>query len=264
MKTLDSALKLLAEFMRAEPDFGVGELAERTGRPKSQVSKLLATFRQHHILDQDPRTSRYHVGAHAFALGSRFVNHNPLVRSAMPVMRTLTDQSGHSSRLSVRVGEDVLYLVGIEGPHFIETGWRSGQWMPMHAASAARVLLAFYPPETVARVLDRTEMEAITPETLTDRDALIEMLAGIRETGFARNRNETAMGLSTISVPVLDEQAQPVAALTLAFPSTVVPESGEKRLIDMLHDGARAISYKVGCPIYRFGRPSGGSRKSPE
>ena len=141
MKSLNAALTLLAEFMASEPDLGVGELAERTGMPKSQVSKILSTFRKHGLLTQDPRTHRYRVDARAFALGSRFVNRNPLTQAALPVMRALSEQSGHSTRLSIRVGDDVLYLVGIEGPHFIDTGWRAGQWMPLHATSAARIFL---------------------------------------------------------------------------------------------------------------------------
>lgn len=252
MKSLDGALDLLTVFMGSEPDFAVSELAERTGMPKSQVSKILASFRKHGILEKDPRSQRYRVGARTFALGSRFVNHDPLVRAAMPVMRTLVERSGHSSRLSVRVGNNVLYLVGIEGPHFVDTGWRSGQWMPMHAASAARVLLAFFPDETIAQILDEAGLPPVTSETLTDRDALMEMLRLVRETGVARNRNETAIGLSTLSVPILGADSEPLAALTLAFPSKVVRPEDEAALVEMLHAGAQSISYKMGCPIYRF------------
>jgi DNA-binding IclR family transcriptional regulator len=249
---LDSALDLLSEFMGSEPDFGVAELAERTGMPKSQVSKILATFRAHQILEQDPRTRRYYVGPRTFALGSRFLNHDPLVRAAMPVLRNLVDQSGHSSRLSIRVGDEVLYLIGLEGPHFVETGWRAGQWMPMHAASAARVLLAFFPPQKIQEVLDTTKMAALTPETLTDRAKLMSMLSEIQQTGVARNRNETAVGLSTLSVPILGRDSDPIAALTLAFPSNIVHAEAEAPLVDMLRAGAQAISYKMGCAVYRF------------
>jgi len=69
MKSLDAALTLLSQFMSSDPDFGVGELSERTGMPKSQVSKILSTFRRHGFLIQDPQTRRYKVDARAFALG---------------------------------------------------------------------------------------------------------------------------------------------------------------------------------------------------
>jgi len=58
------------------------------------------------------------------------------------------------------------------------------------------------------------------------RQVVAEYHAG--ETGMARNRNETAIDLSTLSVPVLGADSAPVAALTLAFPSKVVRPWGEE------------------------------------
>ena len=46
MKSLDAALTLLSQFMSSDPDFGVGELSERTGMPKSQVFEDPVDFPQ--------------------------------------------------------------------------------------------------------------------------------------------------------------------------------------------------------------------------
>lgn len=253
MKSLDTALGILACFMGNAPTLGVGEIAQRMGLPKSNVSKVLSTFRKHGILEQDPRTRRYAVGAPAFALGSRFINHNSLTRAALPVMRELTERSGHSTRLSIRVGDDVLYLIGIEGPHFVDTGWRAGQWMPLHATSAARTILAFLDEAEVERLFDAKGTPAITPYTMTDRTDLMGMLRQVRIEGVARNRNETAPGLSTLSVPVYGPRAAVIAALTLGFPShTVLPEQ-ERPYTEMLHRAARVLSQKMGADAYPYG-----------
>lgn len=253
MKSLDAALRLLSHFMGSEPDLGVGELAERTGMPKSQVSKVLSTFRKCGLLMQDPATRRYKVGARAFALGSRFVNHSPLAQAAVPLMRTLCERSGHSVRLSIRVDEDVLYLLSIEGPHFIDTGWRAGAWLPLHATSAARVFLAAMEEKEVDRLLDARGMPAITSDTIQDRGALKTMLREVHRQGFARNRDETARGLSTVSVPVFGADAALIAALTLAFPSHVVRLGQEPPLVEMLHQSARVLSQKMGSEVYPHG-----------
>ena len=202
---------------------------------------------------QDPQTRRYKVDARAFALGSRFVNRSPLTQAALPLMRALTERSGHSTRLSIRVGEDVLYLVGIEGPHFVDTGWRAGQWMPLHATSAARIFLAAMPPEAVDRLLDTHGMPALTPDTIQDRAALRAMLGDVRRLGFARNRDETARGLATLSVPVYGLQGSLIAAITLAFPSHVVETGDEPGLVEMLHQTARIVSQKMGGEVYPYG-----------
>ena len=126
MKSLRSALRVMMAFCEEQQDFGVGELAERCKLSKSQVSKVLSTFAEFGLLTQNNESRRYQVGSRLYALGSRYLNFNNLCRGAMPVMRDLVESTGHSARLSVLDGDRVLYLLGIEGPLFMDTGWRAG------------------------------------------------------------------------------------------------------------------------------------------
>jgi len=44
---------------------------------------------------------------------------------------------GRYARLSVRDGDEVVYLIGVEGPHFVDTGWRAGTWLPWSSRGGA-------------------------------------------------------------------------------------------------------------------------------
>lgn len=255
MKSLSTALRILREFLDNQPDFGVGELAERLDLPKSQVSKILGTFREHGILRQDPATRRYAVGLQAFALGSRFVTFNQLSREALPLMRQLVETTGHSARLSIMDGDEVFYLVGIEGPMLLNSPWRAGARMPLHSTSAGRVMLAFHSPEEVDALLDRCGMPPYTPATVTDRDVLKRMLAETRERGYAVSAGETTPGLGTIAVPVTGEDQAIVGALGLAFAVHVLRDDDVPSLVAALHDAARILSHRMGSPVYPFGGP---------
>ena len=115
MKSLRLSLRLLLEFSGPQHDFGVGELAERCSVSKGQVSKVLEAFADYGFLAQDPETRRYAVGVHSYTLGSRFLANDQLCRAAISVMRDLVARTGHSARLSVLNGDQVLYLFGLEG-----------------------------------------------------------------------------------------------------------------------------------------------------
>ena len=160
MKSLDSAMRVLMAFMADQESFGVSELSERLALPKSQVSKILATLRSHGLVTQDPATRRYSVGLRAFALGSRFMTFDKLTREALPILHGLVKETGHSARLSVRSGDDVIYLIGAEGPHFVDTGWRAGTWLPWYGSTAGRILLAFLPTQEVDRLISMKPMIA--------------------------------------------------------------------------------------------------------
>ncbi len=254
MKSLRLSLRLLLEFAGEQRDFGVGELAERCGVSKGQVSKVLEAFSDHGFLAQDPETRRYSVGVQSYALGSRFLVNDRLCRAAMPVMRDLVTRTGHSARLSVLKGNQVLYLIVLEGPLFVDTGWRAGTSLPVHSTTAGRVLLAFMEPKLAQQLLSASPLRAVTPHTITERAKIENIVARVRITGYATQRNETTPGLGTIAVPILGVHQQAIGTLGIAFPSHVVLASDEADIADQLHQHARILSQRMGCTVYPFGR----------
>ena len=259
MKSLRTGLRVLLEFEQNQRDFGVTELAQRCDLSKSQVSKILSALAHSGLVVQDPATRMYSVGQRCYVLGSRFTTYDSLCQAATPVMRELLNRTGHSVRLSVPDGDHSLYLIGLEGPMFMDTGWRSASSVPIGASSAGRVLLAFQTPERCSQLLDIPVPE-ITRNTVRDRATLEKLVANARRDGFSVQRNETSLGLGVVSVPLFKDGQQIVGALGLAFPSHHVGVGDEATLIEALHDAARAISQRLGCGVYPYG--SGVSRQA--
>lgn len=255
MKSVRTALRLLMEFAGEQPQFGVAELAQRTGLSKSHISKLLAAFVEAGLLTQDPRTRAFAVGLPAFLLGARFVNYDRLSSEAMPLMRELTDGTGHSTRLSVLHDDEAIYLFGVEGPLFVDTGWRAGTRLPMHATTAGRILLAFMEPTHRDAIIAGLQLRRLTPATMTDRAALVRTTTAIRNVGYGVQRGETTPGLGTLGVPIFGPQQRVLGVLSLAFPVHVFPHEEELEFVPRLHQAARTLSLRMGSPVYPFGGP---------
>lgn len=249
MKSLRSGLRVLLEFESGPRDLGVTELANRCGLSKSQVAKILSALVDSGLVAQDPQTRTYHLGQRSHLLGSRFTTHDALCQAATPVMRELLNRSGHSVRLSIPHGDQSLYLIGLEGPYFIDTGWHCGSCVPMGASSAGRVMMAFMPPAERERLL-AIPVPALTTDTVRDRGKIGPLVELARETGYCMQRNETSIGLGVISVPLFRADQQIVGALGTAFPAHLLQPSEEGPLIAALHDAARSISQRLGCAVY--------------
>ncbi len=250
MKSLRTALSLYALFSGNQRDWGVGELAEATELTKSRVSKVLAAFRDAGLLRQDPVTRRYQVDRRAFVIGSRFLVHDPLSREALPIMRELGSATGHSARLSIRDGDDLIYLLTLEGPHFVDTGWRAGAILPWHATTAGRVLLAYMSDVEREALLGAGPLEKLTERTVTDRRELARILASVRRDGFSSARGESTAGLGAIAAPVLGPDQKVCAALGLAFPEHLVSASNQAKLATALCSAAAKLSQRNGSPVY--------------
>ncbi len=253
MKALSTALRLLREFQTANTPLGVGDLSERLGLHKSQVSKVLNVFREHQLLEQDSLTRKYSVGLGAFTLGARYVNSHPLASEALPVMRKLVDGCRHSATLTIIYGDDVIHLMAVEGPLFVDGRWRVGRLLPYHATSSGKVLLAYESPERLEAILERKGLPRITPRTICDRQKFRAVLRKVRETGVAISRGESVPGLGALAVPVFGRQGAVVAALGLVFPDHLVGSGHEGPFVDLLHAAARRLSARTGAEVYPYG-----------
>jgi DNA-binding IclR family transcriptional regulator len=252
MKSLRTGLRVLLEFEQNQRDFGVTELAQRCDLSKSQVSKILGALVHSGLVVQNPATRTYSVGQRCYVLGSRFTTYDSLCQAATPVMRELLNRTGHSVRLSVPDGDQSLYLIGLEGPMFMDTGWRSASSVPIGASSAGRVLMAFMDAERCSYLLG-LPVPPLTKDTIRDRATLERLVATVQVNGYCVQRNETSLGMGVVSAPLFRDGQKIVGALGLAFPSHHVGSEDEGALIDALHDAARAISQRLGCGVYPFG-----------
>jgi DNA-binding IclR family transcriptional regulator len=253
VKSLSTALALFSEFLANDHEFGITDLVNRTKMPKGQISKILATFRDHGFLRQDEKTRRYSVGLRTFLLGCRFANQDRLTSYALPMMREMAQDTGHSVRLSVMDNDSVVYLMGIEGPAFVDTGWRAGTYLPLHSTTAGRIVLAFIDESRAKKLIDDLDMVKFTPYTITDKEELRRSIARIRITGSSTQRGETNAGLATTAVPIFGEGQQVIGVLGFAFPSHAVTGAEEKGLIDVLHRYSRVLSLRMGSAVYPFG-----------
>ncbi len=253
MKSLRNALKLLLQFSDDETALGVSELARRSGLTRSHASKLLAEFSRAGVLSQNPVSRVYSVGVRTYVLGTRFINQDKLARESIPIMRQLMDSTGHSARLFVMDGDRLLHLLSIEGPLFLDTGFRSGTWLPLLSTSAGRVLLAFMDPARSKLLLKRSPVVKLTEKTIMDRRVLAEMIEIVRNQGYAVQRGEATRDLGAANVPVFGPNREILASLGVALPQHLLTARVEAELVEQLHSAARGISLRMDALIYPFG-----------
>ncbi len=254
LKALATALRILQEFVTAQAPLSVVELTERLALNKSQVSKVLKTYRDAGILEQNPGTRKYSVGLNAFALGNNYVNAYPLSRDALPVMRKLVDETGHSAVLSLLHGSDIIHLLAVEGRLFIDGRWRVGRWMPYHTTSAGKVLVAFNSAETLESLLKTRGLPRFTPNTITDPRQFRAAIQKVRKSGISVTRSETYQGSAAIAVPLLGADNNAIAALGLICPDHLLTRNEEIRLVGPLQRAARELSVRMGADVYPFGK----------
>ncbi|MFD9127215.1 IclR family transcriptional regulator [Kitasatospora sp. NPDC059571] len=207
-QAVSRALGLLHCFRDNAGELSASDLARRTGLSVSTAHRLARTLVAGHFLEQDERTSRYRLGPSVAELG-RLSLHQRGMHRAEPELAELARRTGATADLAIRSGPHAVILVG--GSVDPEAGL--GLRRPLHSTALGKVLLAWARPGEDD--LDGLVLTAHTEHTITDPAALAAELALVRERGYALNEGESAVGVRTLAVPVLNARGEAHSALAL-------------------------------------------------
>lgn len=245
LSSVGAALRLLKCFSAEEPQLGVSELARRLGVAKSTAHRLAATLVAEGFLEQNAADGRYRLGLALFGLGTLVRRRMSVSNEALPHLHALRDRSDETVHLAVLDGADIVYLFNLESQQAIRMRSYLGVRKPAFCTGEGRALLAFAPPEALARVL-RAPMPARTPATRTSREALAQALAAVRRAGHAIDDEESELGMRGVAAPVFDAGGAAVAAVGLAGPVQRLTRKRLREVVPLVVAAAQAISQRLG------------------
>jgi DNA-binding IclR family transcriptional regulator len=95
-----------------------------------------------------------------------------------------------------------------------------GRRLPMYCTASGRAYLAALPPAAARRILARSQLQPMTPATLTERRQILKRIEAAREAGYAWSDQESYRGDVTIAAAVLGEEGEPLAAINISAPTS--------------------------------------------
>ena len=144
-------------------------------------------------------------------------------------------------------GGDVVFISQVETHESIRAFFPPGTQSPMHASGIGKALLSTFDPQTVARIMRATPMEAFTDKTLTSLAALETELETIRAQGYSFDDEEKTTGMRCVAVPVRDASGLAVAGLSVSGPTSRMTDADIPRIATQVMAAARSLSESLGA-----------------
>jgi DNA-binding IclR family transcriptional regulator len=244
LKSVLTALDLLDCFM-ASDELGVTDIAQRLGVAKSTAHRLLTTLSARGMAEKNPETGRYRLGMHVYELGTLTANRNRLRKLALPVMEELRQLTGHTIHLSVADGADVIHLERLQSMRGVHVMVDLQRRFPVHSTAGGKAIAAFN--AEVADARRRADFPVLTSRTVRSGSDFDRVLAEVRRTGYATNREEAMLGFTSIAAPILDSAGLARAAISIAGPNREIDPNFE-RIARLVLTAARKISKALPWP----------------
>jgi len=192
------------------------ELADQIAVSKSSAFALLQTMiARGFVADSGARlTRRYRLGMALAKLGDAAEVQSPLISLAMPVMQSVTDATGLTTRLVIPEGAYAIVTARIDAPGTVRFASYLGKREYPHCTSAGKALLATLPSGQARALAVETGMPPRTARTITDPDALLWDLELSTVRGYTIDDEEDSEGVFCVGAPVYDRSGGCVAAVS--------------------------------------------------
>ena len=217
LQSVERALDALEFFALAGPEgVTLTELAGQLHVSKSSAFALLQTLiARGFAADSGTRQNRrYRLGMALAKLGDAAEAQAPLVNVATPILQSLTNGTGLTTRLVVPDGPYAVVIARVDAPGSVRFASHLGKREYPHCTSAGKALLAALPPERARALAMEAGMPPRTSRTITDPAALLRDLELAAARGYAIDDEEDADGVFCVGAAVHDRAGKCVAAIS--------------------------------------------------
>ncbi len=256
VQAVDRALSLLEILAKENSAVSISELARKSGLKLSTVHRLLVTMMNKSFIAQDPITSHYKLGIRTFEIGNAALSSFDLRNIARPYLKQLTEKVNETTNLAVLDGAEVIYIDQIESTNIVIVKMfaRLGSRGPAYCTGTGKVLLADLATDELIKRLNKIEFVRFTPQTLTNIDQLITVLAKIKQDGFALDYSERDEGVTCVAAPIRNYEGRVIAALSVSGPENrMETDRINNEVLPAVREASDSISTRLG---YR-GRTAG-------
>lgn len=219
LQTVQKIGPVLDLFTIERPEWGVSEVAESIGVPRSSAHALLSSLVEVGLLQCRSR-GRYRIGWRIVELGEMLRGSYDLRSAAAPVLQDMVERYGETTHLAVMERNRALYVDKVVGTHVINVlGARVGASLDPHCNAVGKVLLAHRAPAEIERFVADTPLRKLTPSTITEPRALVKELEAARSAGCAFDQGEAVLEVHCVAAPVRDDLGAVVGAISVTVPA---------------------------------------------
>jgi DNA-binding IclR family transcriptional regulator len=212
-------LTLLEEIVRMGVPATPTDLIGATDLPKPTLHRLFQTLEGEGYLQREPDGRSYSVGPRARQLAVATLSTMRVRTTRLAIMRALAKDTGETCNLAIPDREAMIYLDRVETEWPLRVQFSEGARVPLYCTASGKMYLSTLSDPRLESYLRNVDLEAVTPKTITHRDALRAELATIREQGFSVDNEEFLDGVIAFAMPLRDKYGRMPATISFQAPT---------------------------------------------
>jgi DNA-binding IclR family transcriptional regulator len=244
IQSIQRGFDILALFVEEKNSLGLTEISKKLDLPKTTIQGIVQTLLVNHYLEKDA-LQKYRLGPMLFQLGMKYATNMDLVNIARVWMERLCFQFNQPVNVGMMVGGRVVVVMRVEPENRFMVFPQAGSVIPGHSTSIGKILLAYMDEEARNEVIDSTDFGALTVNTITTPEKLINELVKVKEEGVAFDNQENLIGLSGVGGPIFNQKGVVIAGFAVTGDSEQI-SAKRKDIINAVKYTSSVISSQLG------------------
>jgi IclR family pca regulon transcriptional regulator len=237
--SLERGLAVIKCFGEANPRQTLAEVARATGLSRAAARRFLLTLQALGYIESDGRY--FSLRPQTLELGYAYLASLPWWRYAQRVADRVATELGQACAIGVLDGPAVVYVAYASAARFSVFNRSIGTRLPAYATAIGRVMLAALEPSAREAHIG-TNLQKLTPFTVTDARTLQKLLDTVRKEGFALAKQELEIGLSSVGVPITDRGRHVVAGMSVSALVTDMTAKNLRTIVTTLKAASSEIT----------------------
>ncbi len=217
IQVIDRVAALLDVLAQSPEPRSLKLVSAETGLHPSTAYRILDALAAHGLVERTD-TSQYRLGVKLMRLGSRVRKDIDLLREARPIMDALRSELGETVNLTVREGDEVVYVERAVPARMMRVEQLIGSRAPLHVTAVGKLFLAEGGEKACKQYAKRSGLPRYTPNTLTQAARLWTEAETSAQHGYAFDNEEAELGVACIGVPIRDGHGKMIAGLSVSAP----------------------------------------------
>jgi DNA-binding IclR family transcriptional regulator len=249
IQVIERMVTLLDALANYPDPVSLKELAKVTGLHPSTAHRILNDLVTKRFVDRSEPGS-YRLGMRLLELGNIVKSRLDVREASLEFMRTLHRKTQQTVNLSVRQGDEIVYIDrAFSERSGMQVVRAIGGRAPLHLTSTGKLFLSVDDAKLVRAYATRTGLAGHNRNSITDLAKLERDLSLVRARGYARDNEELELGVRCMAAGIRDDSGHIIAGLSISAPADRLQEEWLEDLVAT----AQAISAVLG---YRPDPPS--------
>lgn len=243
VQVIERMFALFQVLSAREEAMSLKDISEQTGLHPSTAHRILNDLALGRFIEH-PQAGTYRLGMRLLELGNLVKARLSVRDLAMGPMRELYRQIQQPVNLSVRQGDEIIY---IERSYSERSGMQVvraiGGRAPLHLTSVGKLFLSREDAVRLRAYAARTGLAGQTRNSITQLNVLERELQTARQTGVARDNEELELGVRCMGAGIFDDQGQMIAGLSISAPATRIDDGWVSKLQACALEISRALGF---------------------